>query len=292
MIRIAAWQYPIEQLASFEAWRAKLSAAAGEAARGGASLLVMPEYAAMELTSLLPAAQQATLPGQLVGLQPMLAPYRAAIVDAARASGLTIVGGSFPEQVGNEFRNRLRVTRGDAEILVEKLVMTRFEREKWGIAGGAAQPLVDLGELKLGVVICYDSEFPLIARRLVEAGANVIAVPSCTDSLAGYHRVRVASAARALENQCYTIQVPTVGEAPWSIAVDSNIGCAGVFAPSDRGFPDDGVVALGTMNASQILFADLDLARVDEVRADGGVLNHRHWAEPAHLAGAVTRAKL
>ncbi|MFT3696630.1 MAG: carbon-nitrogen hydrolase family protein [Kofleriaceae bacterium] len=293
MIRVAGWQYPIEKLESFDAWKTKLAAGAAEAARGGAGLLVMPEYASMELTSLLHPAQQATLPAQLAGLQPLLEPYRAAIVEAARVNEILIVGGSFPEYVDGVYRNRLRVVGpSGTEVLVEKLVMTRFEREKWGIAGGSAQAVIEHGSLKLGVAICYDSEFPLIARRLVEAGANVLAFPSCTDSLAGYHRVRVASAARALENQCYAIQVPTVGEAAWSIAVDSNIGCAGVFAPSDHGFPDDGVVALGTLNAPQILIADLDLDKVDQARRDGGVLNHRHWAEPAHLAGTVTPVKL
>ena len=192
-MHVAAWQYPIEQLASWDAWRQKLDAGVAEAARAGASLLVMPEYAAMELTSLLAPEQQATLEGQLAGLQPHLAAYRAAIVAAARTHRIAIVGGSFPELVDGAYFNRLRVAGpSGAEILVEKLQMTRFERERWGITGGAAQPVIELGALRLGIAICYDSEFPLIARRLVDAGANVLAVPSCTDALAGYHRVRVA----------------------------------------------------------------------------------------------------
>jgi predicted amidohydrolase len=272
VIRAAAWQYPIEQLASFAAWRAKLARGVAEAAAAGAALLVMPEYGA---------------------LQRLVPDYLAALAEAARAHRIAIVGGSFPERVGAVFHNRLRVVgpRGEA-VLVEKLMMTRFERERWGIAGGSAQAVVELGgDLRLGVAICYDSEFPLIARRLCEAGANVLAVPSCTDTLAGYHRVRVACAARALENQCYAIQAPTVGSAPWSIAVDENVGAAGVFAPCDRGFPDDGVVALGPLDRPHLLITDLELARLDEVRRDGQVLGDRHWAEPAHLAGTVIRAR-
>jgi predicted amidohydrolase len=298
--RVAAWQYPIESLASFAAWRDKLARGVAEAAAAGAVVLVMPEYSAMELTSLLAPDQQATLAGQLAALQPLVPDYLAALAEAARAHRIAIVGGSFPERVperGDAFYNRLRVVgpAGDA-VLIEKLQMTRFERERWGITGGTAQAVIDLSGLadglRLGVAICYDAEFPLIARRLAEAGANAIAVPSCTDTLAGYHRVRVACAARALENQCYAIQAPTVGTAPWSIAVDENIGAAGVFAPCDRGFPDDGVVALGPLNQPHVLVADLDLARIDEVRRDGQVLGDRDWAAPAHLAGAVTRARL
>jgi len=255
---------------------------------------VVPEYAAMELTSLLPAEAQATLDGQLAALQPLLADYLAAYADAARRHRIALVGGSFPERVGpGEVRNRLRVHGATgATVVIDKLQMTRFERERWGISPGAGQAVIALGELRLGVAICYDAEFPLIARRLAVAGANVIAVPSCTDALAGYHRVRVACQARALENQCYVIQAPTVGRAPWSIAVDDNVGAAAVYTPSDRGFPDDGVLAIGPMSEPHLLVAELDLSLVDDARRDGLVLGHRDWELPGHLAGVVTHASV
>ena len=83
-----------------------------------------------------------------------------------------------------------------------------------------------------------------------------------------------------------------MGAASWSIAVDENVGAAGVFAPADRGLPDDGVVALGALNAPGWLVADLDLAAIERVRADGQVLGHRDWDREAHLAGEVARATL
>jgi predicted amidohydrolase len=169
--------------------------------------------------------------------------------------------------------------------------MTRFERERWGIAAGRGQTVVELDGFRLGVAICYDAEFPLVVRRLAAAGAGVIAVPSCTDTAAGYHRVRVACQARALENQCYVVQAPTVGAAPWSIAVDDNVGSAGVFAPPDRGLPDDGVVALGVYNQPGWLVAELDLDAIARVRADGQVLGHRDWELPGHLGGDVSVAR-
>jgi predicted amidohydrolase len=108
---------------------------------------------------------------------------------------------------------------------------------------------------------------------------ELLLVPSCTDAEHGYYRVRIGAQARALENQCYAVQAPTVGEAPWSPAVDINRGAAGIYGPPDRGFPGDGVVANGTMDAAQWVYGEVDLARVAELRADGGVLNARHWAE-------------
>jgi predicted amidohydrolase len=274
-LRVAAWQYPIERIASWDAWLAKLEAAFAEAAARGAQLCVVPEYAAMELTALSPAE---TLASQVDALQPLLPAYLDAYARLARRYDLVIVGGSFPERLASgEVRNRARVHAGDDAIVVDKLQMTRFEREHWGITAGAGQTVIDLGGAKLGVAICYDAEFPVLVRQLVAAGADIIAVPSCTDTPAGYHRVRVACQARALENQCYVVQAPTVGRAPWSIAVDDNVGSAAVYAPPDRGFPDDGVVALGPYCEASWVIADLDLDAVAQVRRDGQVLNHRDW---------------
>lgn len=278
--RVASAQWPIERHASLADWRDKLHRWMSEAAAGGAQLAVMPEYAAMELTSILADEDQADLERQLHALQPILPDYLDLCRAAAVAHGLYLVAGSFPEAAPTRFVNRLRLwsPRGEA-VAIEKLHMTRFEREKWGVVAGSSQRVVETSLGILGVAICYDSEFPLTVRRLVAAGAHVILVPSCTDTPAGYHRVRVACAARALENQCYIVQSPTVGIAPWSLAADENFGSAAVFTPPDRGFPDDGVLALGPRDVAHWLFCDLDLAAIDRVRREGQVLGHRDFPE-------------
>ena len=157
--------------------------------------------------------------------------------------------------------------------------MTRFEREEWDVVGGTQLSVFDTELGRLAILICYDSEFPLLARAAIEAGAEVILVPSCTDSEHGYWRVRIGCQARALEGQCYAVQSPTVGKADWSPAVDINVGAAGIYAPPDHGFPLDGVVALGEMNHSQWLLADIDLAQLSETRNQGAVVNRVHWNE-------------
>jgi len=295
VVRVGLWQYPIERVASWDAWRAKLAAGFAHAAAQGATLCVVPEYASMELTALLDDATPPSLAAQLDGLQPLLPGYVAAYAELARAHRMTIVGGSFPERTApGEVRNRARVHGAAGGVVaIDKLQMTRFEAEQWGIAAGHGQTVIDLGGVRIGVAICYDVEFPLIVRRLAAAGADVICAPSCTDGLAGYHRVRVACQARALENQCYVVQAPTVGVAPWSIAVDENVGAAGAFAPPDRGFPDDGVLALGTASEPGWVFADLDLAALARVREHGQVVTRRDWDLANHLAtGAVAQAAL
>jgi predicted amidohydrolase len=114
-------------------------------------------------------------------------------------------------------------------------------------------------------------------RTQVEAGAWLVLVPTCTDTMHGFNRVRFAAQARALENQCFVALAPTVGEAPWSAALDHNRGFAAVFGPIDRGFPEDGVIARGALDSPGWVFAELDAARIERVRREGAVLNHRDW---------------
>jgi predicted amidohydrolase len=155
--------------------------------------------------------------------------------------------------------------------------MTRFEKEQWLIKAGHDIRVFETDIGKVGINICYDSEFPLIARQQVAAGADLILVPSCTDTEAGFHRVRIGCQARALENQCYVVQSPTFGVAAWSEAVDINTGRASVYTPVDYGFPDNGILVEGSTDKAEWVYADLDLAEIARVRQEGQVFNYRDW---------------
>ncbi|MFN3516213.1 MAG: carbon-nitrogen hydrolase family protein [Novosphingobium sp.] len=277
---LAAAQYPIEALGDWQSYVAKLSLWVDRAAAGGAKLAVFPEYGAMELASLDPATMD-DLAGSLEAVAALAAQVDALHADLAARHGLHILAASIPARCADgRFVNRARLfTPGGKLGIQDKLVMTRFEREEWHVSASAPLRVFRTRLGMIGINICYDSEFPLLARAQVEAGMELLLVPSCTDSLHGYWRVRLGSQARALEGQCYAVHSPTVGEAPWSPAVDVNRGAAAVYGPPDRGMPADGVVAIGVMDAAQWVFAQVDLARVADLRADGKVLNARHWAE-------------
>lgn len=277
---VAAAQYPIDRLDDWDAYVAKLTRWVEEAAAGGASLAVFPEYGAMELASLDPETM-GDLAGSIETVSALLPRVDALHGQLAARTGMHILAASAPRKdADGRFRNAARLFAPNGKASVQdKLVMTRFEREEWDIAPGASLRVFDTALGRLAVSICYDSEFPLLARACVEAGAEVLLVPSCTDTLHGYWRVRIGAQARALEGQCYAVHSPTVGDAAWSPAVDENRGAAGVYGPPDRGMPEDGVVALGVEGAAQWVFGEVDTARVADLRADGGVLNARHWAE-------------
>ena len=279
--KIAAAQYPLDWFDDFSAYETKMSGWLENAAQAGAKFVVFPEYGAMELTSLAGKEIAGDLKRSLAALQDVLPRVDELNAALARKHSVFISAGTAPfVQKDGSYRNIARLFAPSGAMgTQEKRVMTRFERERWHISAGEGLNVFETSLGKIGIAICYDAEFPLLVRALAEAGAQIILVPSCTDTFAGYSRVKVACAARALENQCYVVQAPSVGEVPWSPAVDMNVGSAGVFGPPDLGFPGDGVLTLGPLNAAEWIFGDIDLARVDKVRKEGSVLNHAHWRE-------------
>jgi predicted amidohydrolase len=278
-IRIAAAQWPVFAPTDWAMFETRLERWVADAAAQAAKLLVFPEYGAMSLTGLFSVAVQQNLSAQLEALQPLHAQWLALHTRLAQQHGMHILAGSYPVRDGTAYYNRahLFAPNGDAGFQ-DKWTMTRFEREHWGISSGHALKVFDTALGMIGITICYDVEFPLLARAMVQAGAMLILSPSCTDAAAGYWRVRLGAQARALENQCVVVQSPLIGDAPWSAAVDINVGAAGIYSPPDRGLPDNGVLALGAWNQPQWLVAEVDLDALRSVRTDGQVLNHRDWA--------------
>lgn len=284
-LRVAAAQFPVFEPQDWAEVAHTVSRFAAQAADERAQLLVFPEYAAMSLAALFPNTIKGHLQEELRAIQGYHGDWLALHARLAREQGLHILAGSFPVQLGDgRFRNRAHLFAPNGKRgWQDKWTMTRFETELWGISAGDTLKVFDTALGCIGVNICYDVEFPLLARAQVEAGAGIILAPSCTDTRAGYWRVRVGAQARALENQCVVIQAPLVGEAPWSAAIDVNVGMAGIYTPPDRGLPDDGVLALGKWNQPQCVFADIDPSRLAAVRADGQVFNHRDWARQPGL---------
>jgi len=284
-VKIAAAQYDIGFLENWRSYRQKIERWVDDADRLGARILLFPEYASMELASLFGQDVYSSLSSQLEAVQSLLDDYLTLFQDLAQRYGCYIQSGTFPVKMADgTYRNRafLFMPNGYFDYQ-DKLMMTRFENEQWFIHRGQELKCFNTDYGKIAINVCYDSEFPLLARQQVEAGANLILVPSCTDTLAGYYRVRIGCQARALENQCFVMQSPTVGTAPWSEAVDVNVGAAAVYTPVDRGFPDNGVLAVGELNAVQWVMAEISLDGIRTVREQGQVFNYRDWPLQGHI---------
>lgn len=281
-MKIAAAAYPLDDLPDLDAYAAKITRWVADAASKGADLLVFPEYGAMELAALGGPAVAQDIEAALHEVARHEGAVHALHCALAAQHNLHILGASGPAFTGAGTRpvNRA-VFYGPDGVLghQDKQIMTRFEREEWHIAPGAGLSVFDTPLGRIGILICYDSEFPLLARAMVAAGAEILLVPSCTDSMAGYSRVRIGAMARALEGQCITVQAPTVGDALWCPAVDHNTGAAAIYGPPDHGWPDTGVLAQSALNTPGWTLADVSRALIRQTRARGGVLNVIHWDE-------------
>jgi predicted amidohydrolase len=279
-LRLGTLAYKVTAPKSFAAFAEKFDALVAEGAAGGADLLVMPEYASMELAAAFPGA------GDVHAELHAVCAQRDALLEMftalARRHGVWLLPGSLPWAEGGRVRNRAPLISPDGVLrFQDKSVMTRFESERWGVQGGHPPAVFETPWGRIGIAICYDSEFPNLVHAQAVAGARLILVPSCTDTFHGFNRVQFSARARALENQCFVAVAPTVGDAPELATLDENHGFAAIFGPVDRGFAADGVVAAGALDAPGWVFADLDFAALDTVRADGAVRNFLNWpADP------------
>lgn len=291
-ITIAAAAYPLDWFESWDAYEAKIGAWVAEAARKGGQLLVFPEYGAMELASLGGAEVAADLEAALAHVAGLRGRMETLFARMAAQYEVHILAPSGPVIEGGRRLNRASLFGPDGLIgHQDKAIMTRFEREIWHVDAGQGLTLFDTSLGRIGVAICYDSEFPLLARALAEAGAEILLVPSCTDTVAGYNRVRIGAMARALENQCVAVQAPTVGDALWCPAVDESRGAAALFAPPDGQWPESGVIAQGEADSPGWVIATVDLGRVETSRREGAVLPFEHWSEQPDATRSVRIAR-
>lgn len=285
MTKLAASQYAIELIETWEAYAAHLSGVVREAKERGAELLLLPEYSAITLTGQLPPDARCDLHRSIEEIQPLIPSWVELCEELARQHQILFQPGSAPvKDKDGKFRNRAWLFGPEGLIgYQDKQIMTRFEREQWNIhAGIEGLKAFETPIGTLGILICYDNEFPMLGRKLAELGVELVLAPSCTDTLAGAYRVRIGAQARALENQYAVLSSPTAGEAPWSPAVDENRGRAALYVPSDYGMPASGIVAESESDAvtqSTLLIADIDLAAVARLRTEGQVATRRDWPE-------------
>ncbi|MFV0299707.1 MAG: carbon-nitrogen hydrolase family protein [Paracoccus sp. (in: a-proteobacteria)] len=277
-MKVAAAAYPFDWFDRFADYEAKLTRWVETAA--SADLLVFPEYGAMELASLGGREVAGDLERSLHEVARHAEAAGALQARLAARFGCHILAASGPCFTGARPVNRAVLYGPEGRIgHQDKQVMTRFERGPWHVTSGSGSRVFDTAIGRIGILICYDSEFPLLARRLVEAGAELLLVPSCTDTVAGFNRVRIGAMARALEGQCVVVHAPTVGRCGWNPAIDENRGRAAIYGPPDGLWPESGIIAEGGMDLPGWVTADVDLSRVAESRRNGAVLPFAHWPE-------------
>ncbi|RZK30164.1 MAG: hydrolase, partial [Hymenobacter sp.] len=143
---------------------------------------------------------------------------------------------------------------------------------------------------KIGILVCYDVEFPELSRILSDEGMKILFVPFWTDTKNAYQRVRICAQARAIENECYVAITGSVGNLPRVENMDIQYSQSAVFSPSDFAFPHDAIVAEATPNTEMTLIADLDLDLLKDLNTSGAVRNLRDRRKDLYSLGWVKKA--
>ncbi|MBN2893615.1 MAG: GNAT family N-acetyltransferase [Bacteroidales bacterium] len=207
-----------------------------------------------------------------------LAKYTPKIVqkfsEFAVSYNINIITGSMPElRDGLLYNVGYLCKRDGSSERYEKLHVTPDEQKVWGMQGGDQLKTFDTDCGKIGILICYDSEFPELSRLLADEGMDILFVPFLTDTQNGYSRVRYCSHARAIENECYVAIAGSVGNLPKVSNMDIQYAQSMVFTPCDFSFPANGIKAEATPNTEMILIADVDIDLLRGLNQFGSVKN-------------------
>ncbi|WP_372744485.1 GNAT family N-acetyltransferase [Lutibacter sp.] len=187
---------------------------------------------------------------------------------------INIITGSMPEFIDGKLYNAGYLCKRDGTIeRYIKLHITPNEAKVWGMEGGSEIRTFDTDCGKIGILICYDVEFPELGRLLAEEGMDILFVPFLTDTQNGYSRVRNCAQARAIENECYVAIAGSVGNLPKVHNMDIQYAQSMVFTPCDFAFPTNGIKAEATPNSEMILIADVDIDLLRELNKQGSVRN-------------------
>ncbi len=207
-----------------------------------------------------------------------LASYTEAILEKfkefAVSYNVNIITGSMPHIKNNRLYNISYLCRRDgSHEYYEKIHITPSEETSWGMVGGNQVKTFETDSGRIGILICYDVEFPELARIYAEQGVDILFVPFLTDTQNGYHRIRHCAQARAIENECYVAIAGCVGNLPKVNNMDIQYAQSAIFTPSDFAFPTNAVKAEATPNTEMTLIADVDLEHLKELHEFGSVRN-------------------
>ncbi len=272
-VRIATCQLQARAVSGFDEFMRHIEYFVDVAADYESDFILFPELFTLMLLS---AEEKELSPMEAIeALSDYTPKIRQKLSELALNFNINIIGGSHPTRMEDgDIHNVAYVCLRDGSIHAqEKIHPTPNEAYWWNIKGGDSIDAIPTDCGPIGVLICYDSEFPELARRLVDEGARIIFVPFCTDSRQGYMRVRYCAQARAIENQCFTVLSGNVGNLPNVANMDIQYAQSCILTPCDFPFARDGIAAEASENVETLTISDVNLADLSWARAEGTVRN-------------------
>jgi predicted amidohydrolase len=186
-----------------------------------------------------------------------------------------LVPGTFPSLVNGRYYNRAYIISPNGSVdYQDKLMITKDEHAEGLYQPGSECKLFQTKFASVGIAICYDSEFSHITERICDSGAELLLVPSYTDSEHGYYRVRTGAQFAALQNQCVVAVACALGRvACWPALDGIAVGSSAIYTPFEPPFPANGILEQVEYNRPGIASSSVDLSLLKILRENGEVRN-------------------
>ena len=271
VVRIGIVQWQMRSVTSLEDMMQQIEFFVDTVSSYKADIVMFPEFFNAPLMAL---SDEKTSSAAIRALADYTQEVREQMIHLALSYNINIIAGSMPEYYDNKLFNVSYLCRRDGTYDKQyKLHVTPDEQAHWGMRGGQKLKVFDTDIGKIGILICYDVEFPELSRLLSDMDMKILFVPYWTDTKNAYLRVRRCAQARAIENECYVAITGSVGNIPRIENMDIQYSQSAVFSPSDFAFPHDATIAEATPNTEMTLIADLDLDLLKDLNTTGSVRN-------------------
>lgn len=275
-VRICSVQYALRPVADFQDFARQVEKFVDMGDDYDADVIVFPELLSVQLITCLKQPAVSDHARLMRQISEQFTERLDGMFDhLARTYDRILIAGTHPRWIDGKFCNVASIfVPRYPPIHQPKLHLTRTEREEWRFDPGNDLAVVETYFGRFGVSICYDVQFPEIARVQVAHGMQLLLVPYLTDDRRGHRRVTTCAQARGVENQIFVATAGMVGSLPLVTDLTAQYAQSGIYTPSDFAFPVDGVAAEATPNTEMGVVADLDLALLDRARSNGSVLNY------------------
>ncbi|WP_018758134.1 carbon-nitrogen hydrolase family protein [Paenibacillus terrigena] len=272
-LRVSAVQYHLHTISKFQEFADQVEHYVRTADEFNTDFVLFPEFLTTQLMSI---GNDKAAALTIQELPDYTDAYLSLFTGLAKKYGMHIIGGTHVIRRNNKLYNVAHLFYPDGQVAEQaKIHITPTEVTEWNMSAGDGVEVFETDKGKIGLLTCYDIEFPEIVRMVRAKGADVIFCPSCTDDRHGFHRVRYSCHARTIENQIYVVTTGTIGSLPTVDFMRGNFGQAAVLSPNDVPFPPRGIIAEGEINNDMIITADLDLSLLHQVRESGSVTTWR-----------------
>ena len=272
-VRLGLVQWQMRSFKDYEALCEQIEFFVDAASGYKSDFILFPEFFHAPLMAEFNSSNEAEA---IRGLSKYTEPLKEKFSQLAIAYNSNIITGSFPVMRDDKLYNIGFLCQRNGTIEeYQKLHITPDERKAWGLVGGDSLKVFDTDCGKIGILICYDVEFPELPRLLAEQGMDILFVPFLTDTQNAYHRVRHCAQARAIENECFVAIAGSVGNLPKVNNMDIQYAQSAVFTPCDFAFPVNGVKSEATPNTEMVLIVDVDRELLKELNHKGSVKNLR-----------------